>query len=64
MSGFRDSRLAALKAKIAALEAQRVARARQDADAEAARQRDAERQARCAGQQGALNRLTRDADCR
>ena len=53
-----------IKAQIAALQAQRVAQARARADAEAQRQREAERQARCAGQQGALNRLTRDADCR
>ena len=53
-----------IKAKIAALQAQRVARAREQADAEAQRQRDAERRERCAKQQGALNRFTRDADCR
>ena len=53
-----------IRAKIAALQAQRMARARQAADAEAARQREAERKARCARQQGWAKTLTRDADCR
>ena len=53
-----------IKAKVAALQAQRVARARQDADAEAARQREAERKTRCAAQQGWLDVLRRDPDCR
>ena len=53
-----------IRARLAALQAGRTAKARQAAEAEAARQREAERRARCAGQQGALNRLTRDADCR
>jgi NTE family protein len=52
-----------IKAKIAALQAARTAKARQAADAEAARQREAERKARCAKQQGWAKRLTRDDDC-
>lgn len=53
-----------IKAKIAELQAQRLARARQTADAEAARQREAERKQRCAQQEGWAKTLTRDADCR
>jgi NTE family protein len=53
-----------IKAKIAALQAARTAKARQAADAEAARQREAERKARCARQQGWLDTLRRDPDCR
>ena len=53
-----------IKAKIAALQATRTAKARQAADAEAARQREAERKARCAKQQGWMDTLTRDPDCR
>ena len=53
-----------IKAKLAQLQAQRIAAARQAADAEAKRQADAERVARCARQQGWLDILTRDPDCR
>ena len=53
-----------IKAKIVALQSARTAKARQAADAEAARQREAERKARCAQQQGWAKTLTRDADCR
>ena len=53
-----------IKAKIAALQAARTAKARQAADAEAARLREAERKARCATQQGWLDTLRRDPDCR
>ena len=53
-----------IKAKIAALQAARTAKARQAADADAARQREAERKARCAKQQGWMDVLTRDPDCR
>ena len=53
-----------IKAKLAAMQAQRVAAAQAAADAEAKRQADAERTARCAKQQGWLDILTRDPDCR
>ncbi|QIL19441.1 patatin-like phospholipase family protein [Thermomonas sp. HDW16] len=53
-----------IKAKIAALQAQRTAKVRQQADAEVERQREAERKARCAKQQGWMDKLTRDPDCR
>ena len=53
-----------IKAKITELQAKRLAMARQTADAEAARQREAERKQRCAAQQGWAKTLTRDADCR
>jgi NTE family protein len=53
-----------IKAKLAALQAARTAKARQAADAEAARRREAERKARCATQQGWMDTLTRDPDCR
>ena len=53
-----------IRKKIAALQAARTAKARQAADADAARQREAERKARCAQQQGWTKSLTRDADCR
>ena len=53
-----------IKAKLAALQTARTAKARQTADAEAARQREAERKARCAKQQGWMDMLTRDPDCR
>ena len=53
-----------IKARLAALQAQRTAAARQAADAEAARQREAERRQRCARQQGWLDTLKRDPDCR
>lgn len=53
-----------IRAKIAALQAARLAKAQQAADAEAARQREAERKARCAQQQGWLDKLRRDPDCR
>lgn len=49
-----------IKAKLA----QRVAKARQAAEADAARQTEAERVARCAKQQGWLDLLRRDPDCR
>ena len=52
------------QAKLAALQAARTAKARQAADADAARQREAERKARCAQQQGWLDTLRRDPDCR
>ena len=53
-----------IRAKIAALQAARIAKARQAADAEAARQREAERKARCAQQQGWMDTLRRDEDCK
>lgn len=53
-----------IKAKLAQLQAQRVAKARQEADAEVARKAETERVARCAKQQGWLDILTRDPDCR
>ena len=53
-----------IRARIAALQAQRLALARQAAEAKAAQQREAERQARCAQQTGLLDRLRRDADCK
>ena len=53
-----------IKAKLAQLHAQRLAAARQTADAAAARKREAERAARCARQQGWLDILSRDPDCR
>ena len=53
-----------IKARLAQLQAQRLAKARQAADAEAARQAEAERVARGARQQGWIDRLTRDPDCR
>ncbi len=53
-----------IKAKLAQLQAQRVATSRQAAQAEAARKAEAERVARCAKQQGWLDVVTRDPDCR
>ena len=53
-----------IRKKIAALQAARLAKARQQANAQAARQREAERQARCARQEGWTKTLTRDADCK
>ena len=53
-----------IRAKIATLQAARTAKTRQAADADAARQREAERKARCAKQQGWLDMLSRDPDCR
>ena len=53
-----------IKAKIAALQAARIAKARQAADGEATRQREAERKARCAQQQGWMDTLRRDEDCK
>ncbi len=53
-----------IRKKIAALQAARIAKARQAADAEAARQREAERKARCAQQQGWMDTLRRDEDCK
>ncbi|RZA21784.1 MAG: patatin-like phospholipase family protein [Lysobacteraceae bacterium] len=53
-----------LRARLAELAAARAAQARKVADAETARQREAERKARCAQQQGWLDKLRRDPDCR
>jgi NTE family protein len=53
-----------IRAKLAALQTQRLAQARQAAASKAAQQREAERQARCAQQTGWLDRLRRDPDCR
>ena len=53
-----------IRKKIAALQAARLAKARQQADTQAARQREAERKARCAKQEGWTKTLTRDADCK
>jgi NTE family protein len=53
-----------IKAKLAQLQAQRMAKATQAAEAEAARQAEAERVARCAKQQGWLDLLSREPDCR
>ncbi len=53
-----------IKAKLAALQAQRLAQARSAAELKFTQQREAERKARCAKQQGWLDTLTRDADCR
>lgn len=53
-----------IRAKIAVLQAQRLAQARQAAEAKAAQQREAERKARCAQQTGWLDKLRRDPDCR
>ena len=53
-----------IRAKLAALQAQRLAQARQAAASKAARQREAERQARCAQQTGWLDKWRRDPDCR
>ncbi len=52
-----------IRARIAALQAQRLAQARAEADAHTAQQREAERRARCAQQRGWLDRLRRDPDC-
>jgi len=53
-----------IRAKLAQLQAARQTKAQQAADAEAARRREAERKARCAQQQGWLDKLRRDPDCR
>lgn len=53
-----------IRKKIAALQAARLGKARQQADTQAARQREAERKARCARQEGWTKTLTRDADCK
>ena len=53
-----------IRKKLAAMQAGRTAQARKAADAEAARQREAERRQRCARQQGWLDTLKRDPDCR
>ena len=53
-----------IKAKLAALQSTRQAKAQHTAEALAAQQREAERKARCAQQQGWTKSLTRDADCR
>ncbi len=53
-----------IKAKLAKLQTARLARVRQAADADVARQAEAERVVRCAKQQGWLDLLRRDPDCR
>ena len=53
-----------LKAKLAALQDARQAKAQQSAEARAAQEREAARKARCAQQEGWTKTLTRDADCR
>ena len=53
-----------IKAKLAQLTAERVAKAQKANNAETARQAEAERVARCAKQQGWMDILRRDADCR
>ena len=53
-----------IKARLAALQDARQAKAQQTAETLAAQQREAERKARCAQQQGWAKTLTRDADCR
>ncbi len=53
-----------IRAKIAALQAQRLAQARHAAETKAAQQREAERKARCAQQTGWLDKLRRDTDCK
>lgn len=53
-----------IRARIAALQAQRLAQARQAAQTKAAKAREDERQARCAQQSGWLDKLRRDPDCR
>ena len=53
-----------IRAKLAALQSARVAKAVQAAETEAARQREAERKARCEQQRGWLDVLRRDPDCR
>ncbi|TCT25230.1 patatin-like phospholipase family protein [Thermomonas haemolytica] len=53
-----------IRAKIAAMQAQRLAQARAQAEARAAQQREAERKARCAQQSGWLDKWRRDPDCR
>ena len=53
-----------IKAKLSKLQASRTAYARNAADTEAARQREAERKSRCAKQQGWRDALRRDPDCK
>ncbi|MES2858903.1 MAG: patatin-like phospholipase family protein [Pseudomonadota bacterium] len=53
-----------IKARLAKLQASRTAKARSAADSEAIRQREAERKARCAKQQGWRDALRRDPDCK
>jgi NTE family protein len=53
-----------IKAKLAQMNAERVAKARKANGAEAARHAEAERVARCAKQQGWMDILRRDPDCR
>ncbi len=53
-----------IRAKLAELAARRTAQSRNAAEAEAARQREAERKTRCASQQGWIDRFRRDPDCR
>ena len=53
-----------IKAKLAALQATRTARTQRLAEDDAARQRKAERTARCAKQQGWRDTLRRDPDCK
>lgn len=52
-----------IRARLAALQNARQTKAQQAADADAARRHEAERKARCA-QQGWLDKLRRDPDCR
>ena len=58
------AQLPQIRARLAAMRDARLAQARQAAEAEAARQREAERKTRCAAQQGWLDVLRRDPDCR
>ena len=53
-----------IKAKLAQVQSLRLAKARQAAEAQTAQQAEVERVARCAKQQGWMDRLRRDADCR
>lgn len=53
-----------IRSQLEQLQAQRMASARQAAEIKAQQQHEAERQARCAKQQGWLDKLRRDPDCR
>lgn len=53
-----------IRAKLAAMQAQRLAQARATAEARAAQQREDARKARCAQQTGWLDRLRRNPDCK
>lgn len=66
MEGERAAQAALpqIRAKLAALQAARQATAQQAVDARAAQEREAERKARCARQNGWLDKLRRDPDCR